>query len=342
MVFQKHEFKIYCNIDSIEIDNKIKKISIINQTVTVDEILENIQKIMDEIQIGETYEYQNNDFNLLIYPINSELLLNKTHIDSFECQSDLKKYYNLSDESIITFFQMEIINNNERSLVNQVEYQVYDENKNYLDLSKCNNSNIKVFYGIKDNSNLDMSVLNSFKDSGVNVFNISDDFFNDICYSYSENGNDLILEDRIKDIYQNFTLCEEGCNFEEINIDNMVVSCQCNIKENMTTIVKEINDEKVVEKISSLNFEIIKCFNLAFSLNGKMKNYGFWILSIFLLFYIIFLINYSCNGINPIKDYIFNEMTKFGYMNSSNKKKFACKDKRKRKFLSLLLIRFHC
>ena len=228
---------------------------------------------------------------------------------------------------------MEIKNNNERSLVNQVEYQVFDENNNPLDLSKCNNSNIKVYYGIKPNSNLDLSVINSFIDSGVNVFNISDDFFNDICYSYSEGGNDLILEDRIKDIYQDFILCEEGCNYDEIDIYNMLISCKCNIKENATTIVKEINDSKVVEEISSLNFEIIKCYNLAFSFKGKMKNYGFWILSIFLLFYIIFLINYSCNGINPIKDYIFNEMTKFGYMNSSNQKKFACNDKRKRKFL---------
>ena len=85
-------------------------------------------------------------------------------------------------------------------------------------------------------------------------------------------------------------MCEEGCNYDKIDIYNMLISCKCNIKENVTTIVKEINDSKVVEEISSLNFEIIKCFNLAFSLKGKMKNYGFWILSIFLLFYIIFLI----------------------------------------------------
>ena len=55
---------------------------------------------------------------------------------------------------------MEISNGNEKSLINQVEYLVYDEEKNSLDLSKCNNSNIKILYGIKPNSNLDMSVLN--------------------------------------------------------------------------------------------------------------------------------------------------------------------------------------
>ena len=115
----------------------------------------------------------------------------------------------------------------------------------------------------------------------------------------------------------------------------MLISCQCNIKENITTEIKEINDEKVLEKISSLNFEIIRCYNLAFSFKGKMKNYGFWILSIFFLFYFIFLISYCCKGIKPIKDYIFNEMSKFGYMNkkSSKKDKFSIKSKKKEKKL---------
>ena len=79
-----------------------------------------------------------------------------------ECEFTLKNHYHLPNESIITFFQMEISNTNERSLVNQVEYQVYDENKNILDLSICNDTNIKIFYGIKNNSKLDKSVLNTF------------------------------------------------------------------------------------------------------------------------------------------------------------------------------------
>ncbi len=66
-----------------------------------------------------------------------------------------------------------------------------------------------------------------------------------------------------------------------------------------------------------------------------MKNYGFWILSIFFLFYFILLIKFSCNGIKPIKDYIFNEMTKFGYMNKKSSKhdKFSINNKRKIKSL---------
>ena len=302
-------------------NNKIiQKLSLSKPNITKENILENIQNIIEDTIIGETYEYQKDDYCILIYPTDSNLTTNKTHIDFFECESILKTHYNLSNQSIITLFQLEISNKNEHSLINQVEYQVYDEQKNILDLAKCNDSNINIFYGIKKDSNLDISVVNSFKDSGVNVFNITDEFFNDVCYPYSENGNDVILEDRIKDIYQNFTLCEEGCSFNDIDIFNMLISCQCNIKQNITTIIKEIKEE-AAEKISSLNFEIIRCYNLVFSFKGKMGNIGFWILSIFFVIYILFFIIYICNGIKPMQDYIFNEMTKFGYIENSEKSK---------------------
>ena len=79
---------------------------------------------------------------------------------------------------------MEILNNNDKSLVNQVEYQAFDEGKNRIDLSQCKDSNIKISYGIKNNSNLDISVVKSFKDSGINIIylKINDFFSNELNY----------------------------------------------------------------------------------------------------------------------------------------------------------------
>ena len=104
---------------------------------------------------------------------------------------------------------MEISNKNSRSLTNQVEYQVYDEQKRQLDLSLCNNTNIKIFYGIKNNSDLDMSVLNSFKDSGVNVFNISDEFLKKYKQLLKNKNNK-----RKKDIINNKKNYESENNFK--------------------------------------------------------------------------------------------------------------------------------
>ena len=149
--------------------NTLNEINILKLDKTKEEILKDINTIMKDVNIEETYEYTTKGFNLLIYPINSKLIENKTHIDLSECEYTLKQYYQLPNDSIIAFFQMEISNTNERSLINQVEYQAFDKDKNPLDMSKCNDSNIKILYGIKENSDLDLSVLNSFKDSGVNV-----------------------------------------------------------------------------------------------------------------------------------------------------------------------------
>ena len=124
--------------------NGIKEINKLDFDIKKDEILGKMKDIMNDVDIEKTYEYKTNDFNILIYPINSELIENKTHIDIADCEYDLKQYHQLSNESIIAFFQLEIINENERSLINQVEYQAFDQNRNLLDISKCNNSNIKI------------------------------------------------------------------------------------------------------------------------------------------------------------------------------------------------------
>ena len=81
------------------------------------------------------------------------MLKNKTHIESFKC---------LSNKSSVTFFQMEILNENKKSSVNKVEYQAFDEQKHKINLSQCNNSNIKILYNIKNNSNLDRVIVKSF------------------------------------------------------------------------------------------------------------------------------------------------------------------------------------
>ena len=214
---------------------------------------------------------------------------------------------------MITFFQIELNNPNSQSLINQIEYKVLNEQKKELNLSTCRDSNIQIFYTIKNNTNIDVSKINEFKDSGIDIFDINDDFFTDICLSYSDSGNDLILEDRIKYIFQNYSLCEEGCTYNDIYLKNMTISCNCKIKDNITTVISKINFDEI-EEISSINFDIAKCYNLVFSLKGKINNIGFWIFSIILIAHIPFFVIYFKKGIDPVKQYLFKEMAKYGYL----------------------------
>ena len=203
------------------------------------ELIANIKKIMDSVDIGKTYEYKGDGYDLLITPTSSTFFensthINFTHINFSECEETLRKVYNLPSSSILTLFQIEIKNENEKSLVNNVEYQIYNENKTLLDLSLCNDNNIQVFYSLKENS-IDISSFSSFKDSGIDILNINDSFFNDICQPYSDpnSNDDVVLEDRIKFIFQNYSLCDEGCEYNDIDLDTKIISCDCKVKTNV-------------------------------------------------------------------------------------------------------------
>ena len=110
---------------------------------------------------------------------------NSIYINFTECESILREYYNISESSFITLLQLELYNNNSKSLINQVEYELYDDNFTKLNLNLCNNKNIKIFYAIKDNVKLDTEMINSFKNLGIDVFNLKDSFFWDVCEQYS-------------------------------------------------------------------------------------------------------------------------------------------------------------
>ena len=101
---------------------------------------------------------------------------------------------------------------------------------------------------------------------GVDILNSSDSFFNDICYSYSENGSDIILSDRISEIYQNYSLCDSGCEYEGMDTKNFTVSCSCSISTDDTDDEDDDNADNIKEIILNLlessTFGVVKCFNL--------------------------------------------------------------------------------
>ena len=284
--------------------------------------MENIYSIIEDIEIGQIYTKisKDNDYTSLIYPANTTNLISTTHVNFSECETILRTNYHIPNSSIITILQIELENENSKSLINQVEYQALDNNKTFLDLSICDNVNIKVIYSIKNQSLIDLDIdkANLFKKSGIDIFNINYSFFNDICEPYSESDNDIILEDRIKVIYQNYSLCEEGCSYDKIDLDALTITCECKVKDNISTVITPIHLEH--SEGSSTNFDIIKCYNLVFSLKGKLNNIGFLIFSVLVFAHAPILVFYFVKGVKPVKAYIINEMEKYGYIKNNKNK----------------------
>ena len=136
-------------------------------------------------------------------------------------------------------------------------------------------------------------------------------FFNDICKVFPDFENDIILEDRIKDIYQNYSVCEEGCTYIDIDIDFRTVTCECDVKTNISIEIPEIileNSDK-----NTNNLDAFKCFNLIFASDDKINNIGFWIFTFVLGGHVPLWFHYINAGIKVIYDYIIEEMKEYGY-----------------------------
>ena len=62
------------------------------------------------------------DFIISIRPTKSFINSNSTHADFSTCEKLLRSTHHIDESRIITFLQLEIINKNDKSLFNQVEY----------------------------------------------------------------------------------------------------------------------------------------------------------------------------------------------------------------------------
>jgi hypothetical protein len=108
-----------------------------NIEISPEYILNNKNEIIKQINIGENHDLETKDFKLSIRPTNSTPPKNSTYIEFEECEQLLRKINNISNSSLITFFQIEMKNTDPTALINQVKYSAYDENQEELDLSLC-------------------------------------------------------------------------------------------------------------------------------------------------------------------------------------------------------------
>jgi hypothetical protein len=124
----------------------------------------------------------------------------------------------------------------------------------------------------------------------------------------------MILSDRVSDIYQNVSLCGDDCDYVSFDLEKMSVNCNCKVKQEASDEPEKGNfASSITSAFLDSNFGVIKCYKLVFSLKGKLKNAGFWIFVIFIIFEIVIYIYYCYTGILPIKKYIEKEMKENGY-----------------------------
>ncbi len=274
----------------------------LDKTSLTELILNNISSFVNSSNV-----INGSDFIAVVFDIENtnpkEQLKNGiSAIDLGNCTNTIKDYYKIDNFIIVN---LESKNNksekneNDKSFdlgkTNQIE--LYDYSGKRLNLSICK-EDIKIMKYIGDVEELNIESAKDLSEQGIDVFNASDKFFNDLCHYYdNKDGKDIILNDRRTDIYQNATFCQSGCVYDGMDYELMAANCICytnvlqindlnNTKEEEKGKSQKINfgnlKKSFISNIFDFNYEVIFCYNLVINLKIMKANIGFYSMIIML------------------------------------------------------------
>ena len=234
-------------------------------------------------------------------------------IDLGQCEADLKNSYNISDNDSLIILKLD--SKNEDNTQTYVHFELFDPyDYTLLNLNVCNSSiTINTPIDLDDNT---ITLYESLMNSGYNLFDSNDPFYNDICTLYTTtNGTDMIISDR-KNLYTsngNVTMCQTGCEFVLYNTTTKKSKCDCqietfNVEENDDLSNIKFSSKKLGKKFgetfSNSNFRVMKCYKLAIDLKNIFKNIGRIIMTAIFLFYLFSLFCFIINENNKIDLFI--------------------------------------
>ena len=253
-----------------------------------------------------------------------------------DCEKELKRYYNISDNDPLLIFKMDLIESNEPP---KVEYEIYNyKMKKKLNLNICENISIEIDIPI------------SINEDELFKYNLSSDYYKDRCFPYTtEKGTDIILTDRKNEYFQNnMSICEENCQFNDYDPKNKKAKCKCHVKEIFKSKKEyKIDKDKFVKLLNiknTVNIYVMKCYKLFLSKNGIIKNIGSYFLLviiltnigllIFFIFKDYYLLNITVKDLineNKIEKKVKGSLTK----KRSKEKKMSIKHNNKRNTINI-------
>ena len=233
--------------------------------------------------------------------------MNSTIIDFGECYKKVQDKYGFVEKNLIIliadFFD-------DKKLTKSLYYFFNPENGTELSINDiCLDDNFIIEKSLTYYPGIDIDNAKFFEDQNINVFNISDIFYTDLCYYYeSPNGRDIPLKKRILLFYPNVTLCEDNCNNVGVNLTSMKAICNCKVKKLIeetkeATKLMGFDFEEIVE---SLSINVIKCYNTLFQLKYFKNCYGGFISLIIIGFQTLCVMYICIKSIFHMKKIAYN------------------------------------
>ena len=230
-------------------------------------------------------------------------------IDLGDCEDKLRQQEGLSESDEFLIVKVDIKNSTTKAVF--VQYEIYKPNTNQkVSLDICKDDKIKIQVPVSL-TNEELTLIESFNDYDYNIFDLEDDFYNDVCSKYTaQNGADMVLSsrknlvyDKLKDNYY----CQKGCDFGKLETKTKKAECLCQVQNTQTiTDISEISFDKkkffdgFYNTLFNSNFRVFKCIKLLFSIDGIKSNYGFYSMTFLLVSFITFVIIHIHTGYKKI------------------------------------------
>ena len=253
-------------------------------------------------------------------------------IDLGNCTKTIKEFYNIDEEENLIVLNQELKYNNENNITSEnhdnsnnlekySQIEVYDISGRKLDLSVCK-SEITLLKYVGNDENININTAKNYADMGIDIFNASSDFFNDICCKTND-GKDIILKDRRTDIFQNISFCQDGCKYEGMNYNLMVANCICdssslqggtNVSEHKYNNTEMIQFESLLKSylansLTLFNLDVLHCYKLVFDTEILKTNIGFYFMLLMNALQISFLVIFLIKRLKSIKNYLTRFIT---------------------------------
>ena len=236
-----------------------------------------------------------------------------SYLDLGECEEILKSVYSIPEDESLIIYKEDIKSHD--LTTTYVQYEIFHpitlEPLDYL--THCSKEKVSISIPVNINNNT-KALFDSLNNSGYNLFDSNDSFYNDICAIYTtENGTDINLNDRqhvIEDSGTTLNFCQVGCTMIGYNNKTQKAVCNCNIQE--TKNVSNLNDiifptellTNIIEGFKYSNYLVMKCYKLIFDFELIKKNIGFIFMMVIFMSLLILLLIYIIKGRRKIEYYI--------------------------------------
>ena len=170
-------------------------------------------------------------------------------------------------------------------------------------------------YNHSDNTTIDIDKILYGRKYGIDLFDRYSDFLSDICFKFTnEKGNDVTLESRVEDYYQNISFCDDRENSHYLSYnyseDKNTFTYRCAFGFYQNDEHKSSYLDKIDTELKSLvavsNLKVITCYKQFLNLKEIIKNYGGMVCIIVLIIQIICFLLFCFLGIKPIQEKVKN------------------------------------